>query len=324
MRVLIVKTSSLGDVVHTLPAISDAKAAMPNVVFDWVVEEGFAEIPAWHSAVDTVIPCALRRWRRNIFAARNSGEWRAFKVALRKKHYDLVIDPQGLLKSALVCSLVSAPKAGYDWHSIKERLASLFYSRKYTVAKDQHAVERIRQLFAQSLGYSLPEGVGSCGLDKTQFTGGCGEGKFVFLHGTTREDKYWPESHWQALGQRLAEQQRGILLPWGDEQERERAERIASVVSTATVLPKLAWAMLQFLFRFAGRRQCACGCGGCCECRYRFRALNGSFRCASHCYVWSNQPSISGDLWRQPAPYRRQYHAGNFSRTGLHCTESQF
>lgn len=239
MRVLIVKTSSLGDVVHTLPAISDAKAAMPNVVFDWVVEEGFAEIPAWHSAVDTVIPCALRRWRRNIFAARNSGEWRAFKVALRKKHYDLVIDPQGLLKSALVCSLVSAPKAGYDWHSIKERLASLFYSRKYTVAKDQHAVERIRQLFAQSLGYSLPEGVGSCGLDKTQFTGGCGEGKFVFLHGTTREDKYWPESHWQALGQRLAEQQRGILLPWGDEQERERAERIASVVSTATVLPKL-------------------------------------------------------------------------------------
>jgi heptosyltransferase-1 len=237
--VLIVKTSSLGDVVHTLPAISDAVAAMPNIIFDWVVEEGFSEIPTWHPGIHTVIPCALRRWRKSFFKARSSGEWKSFKVALRRNHYDLVIDAQGLLKSAMVCSLVSAPKAGYDRFSIKERIASLFYSRRYSVSKEQHAVERIRQLFAQALGYNVPAETGNCGLNKSQFIGGCSAGKFVFLHGTTRADKYWPEPHWIELGQRLAEQGRAILLPWGNEEERLRAERIASAVSSAEVLPKL-------------------------------------------------------------------------------------
>ena len=100
MRVLLVKTSSLGDVIHTLPALTDAQRAIPGIQFDWVVEEGFAEIPAWHPAVAQVIPVAIRRWRKHPLQTLRSGEWRRFKARLRETHYDLVIDAQGLLKSA--------------------------------------------------------------------------------------------------------------------------------------------------------------------------------------------------------------------------------
>ena len=239
MRVLLVKTSSLGDVVHTLPALTDAHALRPDIRFDWVVEEGFAEIPAWHPAVDTVIPCALRRWRKSLLSKQTGIEWREFKSKLRRQHYDLVIDAQGLLKSGLICWLVKAPKAGYDRHSIREPLASLFYHRRFKVSREQHAVERIRKLFSAGLTYPLPEQMGSCGLNRDRFSGGGAEGKLVFLHGTTREDKYWPESHWQALGERLAADGREILLPWGNDEEQQRAERLAAYLPNAKVLPRL-------------------------------------------------------------------------------------
>ena len=108
MRVLVVKMSSLGDVIHTLPALTDAAAAIPGITFDWVVEEGFAEIPAWHPAVDTVIPIALRRWRKHPWRDFRGPQWRACRQALRRQHYDAVIDAQGLLKSVFVARLVKA------------------------------------------------------------------------------------------------------------------------------------------------------------------------------------------------------------------------
>lgn len=240
MRVLIVKTSSMGDVIHTLPAITDALRAKKNITFDWVVEEGFAEIPSWHSGVDRVIPVAIRRWRKNIFKTWGSPEWKQFKRSLRKDHYDLVIDAQGLLKSAWLTRFVKAPVAGYDKESVRESLASYFYQHKYSVSTQLHAVERIRELFAQALGYSKPQTKGDYGLDAHQFFGSQQESKnIVFLHGTTRDDKHYPELYWQQLADKLTRQGYRVRLPWGGQHEHERARRIASGRTAVEVLPRL-------------------------------------------------------------------------------------
>ncbi|WP_312452904.1 lipopolysaccharide heptosyltransferase I [Stutzerimonas nitrititolerans] len=239
MRVLLIKTSSLGDVVHTLPALTDAQRAIPGIQFDWVVEEGFAEIPAWHPAVAQVIPVAIRRWRKNLWQTLRFGEWRRFKARLRETRYDLVIDAQGLLKSAWLTRYVKAPVAGLDRDSAREPLASRFYDRRYAVPRDQHALERVRQLFAQALGYELPQGIGDYGLDRTQLATPGEEPYLLFLHGTTWPSKHWPEAYWRELAERMSAFGWAIRLPWGNAEEKARAERIAEGIAGASVLPRL-------------------------------------------------------------------------------------
>ena len=240
MRVLLIKTSSLGDVIHTLPALTDASRAIPGIRFDWVVEEGFAEIPTWHPAVDRVIPVAIRRWRKNLWQTFKSGEWRRFKASLRERKYDLVIDAQGLLKSAWLTRYVKAPVAGLDRDSVREPLASRFYSRRLAVGRGQHAVERLRQLFAVALGYDLPPGLGDYALRREQWRQDKPSAPFVlFLHGTTWDTKHWPEIYWRELAERLGHAGIGVRLPWGNPAEQARAERIAAGLKNAQVLPKL-------------------------------------------------------------------------------------
>lgn len=240
MRVLLVKTSSLGDVIHALPALTDAARAIPGITFDWVVEEGFAEIPTWHPAVGKVIPVAIRRWRKNIWQTIKSGEWRRFKQSLRAEKYDLVIDAQGLVKSAWLTRYVNAPVAGLDKNSAREPLASRFYQRRLAVARGQHAVERLRQLFAVALGYDLPKGLGDYGLDVERLIELPRNKPYVlFLHGTTWDTKHWPELYWRDLALRMADKGVEVRLPWGNPAEKSRAERIANGLSNAVVLPKL-------------------------------------------------------------------------------------
>ncbi|ALE90020.1 lipopolysaccharide heptosyltransferase I [Pseudomonas versuta] len=240
MRVLLVKTSSLGDVIHALPALSDAARAIPGITFDWVVEEGFAEIPTWHPAVGKVIPVAIRRWRKNIWQTIKSGEWRRFKQSLRAEKYDLVIDAQGLVKSAWLTRYVNAPVAGLDKNSAREPLASRFYQRRLAVARGQHAVERLRQLFAVALGYDLPKGLGDYGLDVERLIELPRNKPYVlFLHGTTWDTKHWPELYWRDLALRMADKGVEVRLPWGNPAEKSRAERIANGLGNAVVLPKL-------------------------------------------------------------------------------------
>jgi heptosyltransferase-1 len=239
VRVLLVKTSSLGDVIHTLPALTDAQRATPGIQFDWVVEEGFAEIPAWHPAVAQVIPVAIRRWRKHPLQTLRSGEWRRFKARLHETRYDLVIDAQGLLKSAWLTRYVKAPVAGFDRDSIREPLASRFYDRCYAVPRDQHALERVRQLFAQALGYSIPEMIADYGLDRSQLATPGEQPYLLFLHGTTWPSKHWPEAYWRQLAERMSEFGWAIRLPWGNAEEKARAERIAQGLPSASVLPRL-------------------------------------------------------------------------------------
>ncbi|MCO7564280.1 lipopolysaccharide heptosyltransferase I [Pseudomonas sp. S 311-6] len=239
MRVLIIKTSSLGDVIHTLPALTDAAHAIPGIRFDWVVEEGFAEIPSWHPAVDQVIPVAIRRWRKNIWQTLKSGEWRAFKQRLRAQRYDLVIDAQGLVKSAWLTRYVKAPVAGLDRYSAREGWASRFYDRRLSVAVGQHAVERVRQLFALALAYDLPEGLGRYGLDLDRLQLPPAAPYVVFLHGTTWATKHWPEAYWRELAERMGRRKLQVCLPWGNQAEKDRAERIAQGLDNCQVLPRL-------------------------------------------------------------------------------------
>ena len=240
MRVLIVKTSSLGDVVHTLPALTDAAHAIPGIRFDWVVEEAFAEIPAWHPAVDTVIPVAIRRWRKQLWHTLRSGEWAEFKQQLHANSYDLVIDAQGLIKSAWLTRLVDAPRAGYDRDSIREPLAAWAYQRRYAVSRELHAVERIRHLFALALGYRKPSQRGSYGLNKARFATPANDlRRVMFLHGTTWPTKLWALEYWQTLCKHVVDAGYQVTLPWGNAVERERAEAIAAMASNTRVLARL-------------------------------------------------------------------------------------
>jgi heptosyltransferase-1 len=254
VRVLLIKTSSLGDVIHTLPALSDALAAIPGIQFDWVVEEGFAEIPAWHPAVARVIPVAIRRWRKHLWQTFRNGEWRRFKSRLREQPYDLVLDAQGLLKSAWLTRYVNAPVAGLDRDSAREPAACRFYHRLYAVPREQHAVQRTRQLFAQALGYALPAGTGAYGLSRAQLADPQPEPYLVFLHGTTWASKHWPEASWRALAEQMTALGWAVRLPWGNDTEKERAQRIIGSLDGAALLPRLNLAGLAKVI--AGARAC--------------------------------------------------------------------
>ena len=229
----------MGDVFHTFPALSDAQAALPELTVDWVVEESFADIAAWHPVVDKVYPIRLRQWRKSVFSSKTRAEIKAFFDGINQTQYDLILDAQGLLKSAWVAKKAAQkkaiPRAGYDWSSIREPLASLFYQKKYAVSKNLHAIERIRRLFAQTLGYPLEDHAPIVyGLDTSSwdfpsilpeaFQAGV---YWVFLHGTTWESKYWPEAYWVDLLARTNAVGRHVVLPWGNEEERLRALRIA-------------------------------------------------------------------------------------------------
>lgn len=242
MRVLVVKMSSLGDVVHTLPALADAWAALEGrVTFDWVVEEAFRAIPERHPAVTEVIPIAWRRWRRRL--RDSGGELRRFAARLRRERYDLVIDAQGLVKSAAVTALARRrSSAGLDRASAREGAASLVYRRRIHVSRDRHAVDRVRMLFAGALGYPPPAGPPDFGFRDASRVD-AGSGACVLLHGTTWPSKQYPLDGWVKIARLAAAAGHRVLVPWGDEAERQRAERLAAA-APAEVLDRQPLAAL--------------------------------------------------------------------------------
>lgn len=245
MRVLIVKVSSLGDIIHTLPAVTDAHHARKDIVFDWVVEENFVEVPSWHPAVDNVIPIAMRRWRRNIFKTYMNREFRAFKKSLQGVHYDLVIDAQGLIKSGIISRLSKGLTIGLSNRTIREPMATWFYNKVYSVPWTDHAVDRVRQLFSRALQYEYDQDLVDYGIDVDRIVG-TNPGKLdkpagksvVFLHGTTWNTKHWPEYYWRQLAHIATNSGYEVLLPWGDASEKQRAEFIASGNEKVRVLDK--------------------------------------------------------------------------------------
>lgn len=235
MKLLIVKMSSMGDVIHTLPAVTDASRAVPDLSIDWVVEAPFADIPAFHPAVDDVIPIALRQWRRRPFAAREA--FRDFVGRLRSRRYDLVLDAQGLIKSAVVAQLARGPRAGFDRPSAREPLSVTGSRDRFPVPRQAHAVARLRQLFAAALGYGLPADPVDYGLTQSD-----GEAprpmEILLLHGTTWPSKHWPEAWWIDLARIISRAGYTAVVPAGSDIERDRARRIAEA-APAVILDRL-------------------------------------------------------------------------------------
>lgn len=235
MRVLVVKMSSLGDIVHTLPALTDAMAAHQGIRFDWVIEENFAEIPAWHPAVERVIPVAMRRWRRHPLRDFRGSQWRELKSQLRRQRYDALIDAQGLMKSAFIASLVPTARYGMDRHSVRERLATAVYHHRLNVPRDMHAVQRTRTLFSLALQYALPAHAVQYGLESHYPRNREKTRPFVmFFHGSAMARKLWPEHHWIELARMAVAADLRVLLPWGSEQEHARAQRIAMALANVS------------------------------------------------------------------------------------------
>ena len=238
-NILLIKTSSLGDVVHNLPVVSDIRARFPRARIDWVVEEAYRDIVGLHPAVHRAIPVALRRWRGNVLRPAHWHEFGQFRHALSGIRYDCVIDTQGLIKSALLARAASGTRHGYAGASAREPLAAGFYDVRHLVARDLHAVVRNRRLAALALGYTLPPGL-DYGIATPPGAGPEVPRPYcVLLHATSRADKLWPEPAWERLGTELTRGGCALVLPWGDADERARSGRIARALPGAIVPPAL-------------------------------------------------------------------------------------
>lgn len=263
--VLLVKTSSLGDVLHLLPALSDARRQLPDMVFHWVVEEHFAEVATWHPSVEKVIPIALRRWRKQPLRSLGSGEWLRFIKTLRAEPYTWIMDAQGLVKSAMIARLARGWRFGLDRHSAREPLAAWFYQTPLSMTRKRHALDRLRHLFSKAFQYPLPQSPPDYGLEarfgmrrvvgaSTKQVGliQATDGYWVFLHGTTWPSKHWPEAYWLALA-KLCAPHGQIFLPWGNAQEEARAQRI-SHVAPSRVFPAGKTNLTQLATLLAGAK----------------------------------------------------------------------
>jgi heptosyltransferase-1 len=256
-RILLVKTSSLGDIVHNLPVASDIAAALPGAEIDWVVEENSAAIPRLHPFVRRVIPVALRRWRKGFWLRDTWRDVQLFLHELRGVRYDAVVDTQGLLKSALVTRAAQGSRYGLDWKSSREPLSLFFYDRTFRVPRRQQAVERNRALAAQALRYTQAARVdyGIVARDRPHpwLTA---DPYAVLIHATSASSKLWPEARWVALGKALAERGMTSVLPWGSTHEHERSMRLASAIRGSLVPPHLELEDIAAVF---GRARCTIG-----------------------------------------------------------------
>lgn len=247
MKILIVRVSSLGDVVHNMPMVADIRRHAPDAVIDWVVEEGYTGLVRLNGQVRNVIPFALRRWRHSLGSAQTRREMREFVGALRREEYDFILDTQGLMKTSLIMRTARLAKGGKRYGlanatdgSGYEGISRIFHTVSVPVDRRTHAVRRARLVAAAALGYKV-EGPADFGMRSP-------EGKpewlptqpfAVFFHGTARAAKQWPEENWVRTAHALGVRGLQVLLPWGSQQEHEAAQRMASQMRNARVLPRL-------------------------------------------------------------------------------------
>ena len=249
-RVLVVRPSSLGDIVHALPIVHDMHAHLTAVAIDWVAEEAFVPLVAMNHGVQAIIPIALRRWRHRLSS---SGTWREmarFRESLRARRYDAVVDLQEQVKGALVAWLARGPVHGPDRASIREPAATLAYRRTHAIDPQQHLIDRCRQLAGKALGY-VPSGPPMFDLSPRLPNEVPAQPYVVLVHSTSRADKLWPEDNWRALIDHFVHRDHGVLLPWGSAEEQSRSRRLASGFPTVQVPPRADLLRIAALLRQA-------------------------------------------------------------------------
>ena len=245
MKILLVKLSSLGDVVHALPVVKDILAAIPDAQIDWVLEKSFAPLLSRHAGLHKVIACEIRRWRKSPFSAVTRQEWRAFKADLQREKYDAVIDLQGLTKSALVARLAKMSPGGKRFALANQTEGSGYEAPTRWVADVAitmephiHAVQRSRELAARALGYA-PLAVPDFGLKTLQAADASANRQVALVHGTSRADKEWPLDHWVELGRHLQAAGYQPVLAHGSQKEMATSLQIATGLKDAGVWPVL-------------------------------------------------------------------------------------
>jgi heptosyltransferase I len=240
VRVLLVKLSSMGDVIHNLPVVTDLARAFPGIEIDWVCEAPYAELVALHPHVRQVFPIHLRALKKQWWRVNRWTEFREERKKLSQQPYDYVIDTQGLVKSALVARGANQPISGFDKSVAREPFAARFYDRTFHIARNQHAVERNRQLVAAAMGYkiaTLPDYGLDAPLPRPAWL--TGEGYVVLLHATSRADKQWPMAQWIQLAKKLNDRGLLVVLPWGNEAEKSVSMQIALSMMDAIVPPAM-------------------------------------------------------------------------------------
>jgi len=245
MKVLIIKLTSMGDLMHALPAITDAAKAYPEIEFDWVVDQVFADVPLWHPHVKRVIKTAHRQWRKEPIRAWKDGRLPSFYRQLNANDYDVVIDLQSNLKSAFVSWLSKAKVHGLDKTCVREKPAHWAYDYRYSVNTKQHSIEKIREFMAKALAYDLPSSPADYGVDLSAYSlpkldFNVPERYLLFVQNASWLTKLWPLSSWQDLVQQAVRQGYSVLLPCGNEEEYKRAQEIASVSEQAFALPRIS------------------------------------------------------------------------------------
>ena len=236
-RALIIRPSSLGDIVHAMPVVHDLRERHPHLAIDWVAEEPFTALVALNRDVADIIPIALRRWRHDLTARATWREVAAFRRLLRTQRYDAILDLQEQVKGALVGAMARGPIYGLDRSSSREPVTTLLYRRAYRVDPEQHLIDRCRQLAGQVFGYE-PRGQPHFDLSPPPIIDAPPTQYAIFLHATSRDDKLWPSAHWRALAEHFTQAGLSVLFPWGNDIERARAESLATNISGASVLPK--------------------------------------------------------------------------------------
>jgi heptosyltransferase I len=233
VKILLIKMSSMGDIFHSFPAISDLKMHCPAIEIDWLVEDNFAEMVKWHPAVNNVITIQLRQWMK----LRNKASWQDFKkwrTTFREKQYDLVIDAQGLLKSALIAKMANTKTIhGFDTHSAREAIARFFYHTTHRISKNQHAVERTRQLFGKVFNYT-PAPELQFGLQAHFSAVEKKPRQLIFIIGTSWTTKLWSTAHWQTLTRIALAAHYNVEILWGSPAEEIIAEKIIQACPQAT------------------------------------------------------------------------------------------
>lgn len=249
MKILLVRLSSMGDLIHTLPAVSDLSRMRPDVELHWLSEAGFADIARLHPFVKEVHAMRWRQWRKQLNRAETWREIGRLKNVLQRQQFDFVLDSQGLMKSALFAKTANAPVKGLDFNSARERWAALTYNQTYAVPKGRNAVWRNRALFAQAFGYEMPaEQRFGLAVPPEGRLNNLPEHYYVALHATSRDSKLWPQDCWLNLLQKLYDGSGSpVYLPWGNETEKLRAENIAAKLPFARVCDKLNLLQAAFL-----------------------------------------------------------------------------
>lgn len=240
MRVLFIKLTSMGDLIHALPAITDASRSIPGISFDWVIDKNFSEIALWHPAVKKIIPTRHRYWRKNFRQSLKNGEISQCLKLLREEKYDLVIDGQSSMKSAVVSLLSRGPRRGLDKKSASEWAASLAYQQSYSIPKEMHAIQRLRLLFSEALNYTCPQTAPDYNILSYPFPAlkfDLPKPYLMFVHNASWPTKLWPENYWRRLIELAQSEGFYVLLPWGNQAEKTRAERISAGYNHAQVLP---------------------------------------------------------------------------------------